>query len=372
MRLIDRYLLREMLVPLAYCVSGFLVLWITSELLSDLDMFQRQQLGARDIAEYYLVLLPELLVTVMPVGLLLALLYALTQLARNHELVAMRTAGLSLWRLGLPYLGAAGLFSLGILHLNETWVPVSVSRSEAILRRHEPSAQPGHEAGWRPLNFRYEPARRLWTVEAYQEATHAMRNPKVDWEAEDGTRYQLVARQAEWNGSRWRFFDAVEYEFPPAQETPRLRRQAAELEMAEFEETPEMIQSEIKITSLSNVSAVSGAQLSLRDIRNYLRLHQELSPLETAKLKTQWHGRLAEPWMCLVVALIALPLGGASGRRDVLVSVSVSIFFCFAYIILLRFGLALGTAGYCPPWLAAWYPNVLFGGLGLWLTWRAA
>ena len=73
---------------------------------------------------------------------------------------------------------------------------------------------------------------------------------------------------------------------------------------------------------------------------------------------------------CLVVVLVALPFGArANSRRNVMVGVASSIFIVFFYFILLRTGLALGTGGYLPAWLAAWLPNVIFATLGLVLTW---
>ena len=87
-------------------------------------------------------------------------------------------------------------------------------------------------------------------------------------------------------------------------------------------------------------------------------------------LDTQLYARLANPWTCLVVVSIAVPFGAPSGRRNVFVGVAASIFICFAYFILQRIGLALGTGGYLPPLIGAWLPNVLFGGAGLWLTRR--
>ena len=39
----------------------------------------------------------------LPIALLLALLYALTNHARHNEITAMRAAGVSLWRLCVPY-----------------------------------------------------------------------------------------------------------------------------------------------------------------------------------------------------------------------------------------------------------------------------
>ena len=125
MRLLDRYLLRELLTPLGYCLGGFLLFWVSSDLFVSLGEFQKKELLPLDILEYYLVILPEFLVLVLPIALLLALLYALTNHARHHEITAIRAAGISLWRLSLPYFGVGLLTSLALFAANEFWVPVS-------------------------------------------------------------------------------------------------------------------------------------------------------------------------------------------------------------------------------------------------------
>jgi len=68
--------------------------------------------------------------------------------------------------------------------------------------------------------------------------------------------------------------------------------------------------------------------------------------------------------------LIAIPFGAAAGRRNVYVGVASSIVLCFIYFVFQQVGLALGTSGALPPWLAAWFPNLSFGLAGLWLTAR--
>jgi lipopolysaccharide export system permease protein len=45
--------------------------------------------------------------------------------------------------------------------------------------------------------------------------------------------------------------------------------------------------------------------------------------------------------------------------------VAGSIFICFAYFILQRVSIGLGVGGYLPPLIAAWLPNILFGGAGI-------
>ena len=103
MRLLDRYLLRELLAPLCYCLAGFLILWDAFDLANELHGMQERGLGFGDVASYYFFKTPEFFINVLPMTLLLALLYTLTNHARNNEITAIRTAGVSLWRLSLPY-----------------------------------------------------------------------------------------------------------------------------------------------------------------------------------------------------------------------------------------------------------------------------
>src|SRR4029079_4438616 len=112
-------------------------------------------------------------------------------------------------------------------------------------------------------------------------------------------------------------------------------------------------------------------QLSIAEILNYLRLHPDLNARDSAFLYTKLQERLAAPETCVVVVLTALPFGAISSRRNVFAGVASSVFICFAFFILLRVGIALGTGGYIPSWLAAWLPNGLFAAAGVWMARRA-
>jgi lipopolysaccharide export LptBFGC system permease protein LptF len=116
--------------------------------------------------------------------------------------------------------------------------------------------------------------------------------------------------------------------------------------------------------------AARKADVPIKDLVNYLRLHPNPSRSDQFWLYTKLQGRLAAPWTCLVVVLIAIPFGAVGGRRNVYVGVASSIVICFVYFVLLQLGLALGTSGRFPAWLAAWFPNLSFGLAGLWLTAR--
>jgi lipopolysaccharide export system permease protein len=371
MRLLDRYLLRELVVPLGYCLSGFLLFWVSFDLLSELSRFKEDHWSAGQIIWYYLFKTPELLVVVMPIALLLALLYALTNHARHNELTAMRAAGLSLVRLSFPYLGVGFAFSVALLALNELWVPKGDEAAREIVASRTASNRSRQAKEWcRNLHFRNARDGRIWNIAAFNSVTYEMKNPQVEWALPDGS-HRLMAQSAVRSNDCWVFLDVQEIRIFRGKEGDQGEpTQTNQLTICEFTETPEQIKSEIKISRLTNYRTAKDVQLSMAEIFDYLRLHPDLNERDRALLRTKFQERLAAPWTCIVVVLIALPFGALSTRRNTFAGVASSVFICFAFFILLRLGLALGTGGYVHPWLAAWLPNGLFASLGLWMTRR--
>ncbi len=373
MRLLDRYLLRELLIPLGYCLSGLLLLLISADLFRGLGDFQKKSLLFRDIVDYYLVTLPENLVLILPIALLLALLYTLSHLNRHHEITAMRAAGISLWRLALPYLGVGIASSLVFLALNEVFVPGSPEAVEQILTRHQPPP-PGTlpRSIIRNLGFTNARDGRKWQIGSYNCDTGEMINPLVLWTQPDGSCLRIQAQRALRRNGVWTFYNVSEHK--DANQTnslpvPVLRTNL--LAFPEFSERPEQIKSYIKIAPLMAALPSRGANkadVPILAILDYLRL--EPTPALPSLLYTKLDGRLAAPWTCLVVVLIAIPFGAASGRRNVFVGVASSLLICFVYYVMLLLGLAIGSSGWVAPWFAAWFPNLSFGIAGIWLTAR--
>jgi LPS export ABC transporter permease LptG len=372
MRLLDRYLLRELVVPLAYCLGGFLIFLVFADLVTNIGEFQRKQLLFHDIAEYYLVVTPEYLVLISPIALLLALLYALTNHARHHEITAIRAAGISLARLCVPYLAIGFVGSICLFAINELWVPDSADRAERITNRRLPPTPGAPERDEiRNLTFVNSRDGRTWQIGLYRTKSGEMINPQLIWNQPDGSRLWYAAQRAIPVAGVWTFYNVRVHKELARTNTMLIPvLQTNVLAMPELTETPEQIRSEIRIQGAKSVALrkAKKTDIPVVDILNYVRLHPDLPRSDQNWLYTKLHGRLAVPWACLVVVLIAIPFGAASGRRNVYVGVASSIVICFVYYVLQQIGLAVGIAGWVPPWLAAWFPNISFGLTGLFLT----
>ena len=368
MRLLDRYLLRELLVPLAYCLGGFLIFYVAFDLIFEINRFQEGHLLFLDVAEYYIVTLPEILSDqVIPVSLLLACLYALTNHSLHNEFTAMRAAGVSLWRLSLPYLGVGVVGAMSVFALNELWVPRAADKSKDILERRK---NPGQDRNWTGrLDFHNEADRRHWNMARFNRATSEMIGPGVTWESPDGSSHAIFAKSGLYTNGLWRFHNVERWDRTAGESFPiQTTNSVFDISLSE---TPASIKTEIKVSALTPTEAAKGPQLSIRELLTYLRWHPHLDREKRwPSLMTQLQGRIAAPFTCLAVVLIALPFGGRSGRHNVFVGIAASIFICFAYFILQRVSVGLGVAGYLPPVVAAWLPNVLFGGAGIALMCR--
>ena len=183
--------------------------------------------------------------------------------------------------------------------------------------------------------------------------------------------WELRAERARRIEGVWTFYNVLvlqETADPTAPPVPTLRTNL--LAVPEFQETLEEINSEIKIRESMTLRAAKKADVPIRDLLNYLRLHPRLSRADWYWLYTKLDGRLAAPWTCVVVVLVAVPFGVVGGRRNVYVGVASSILICFSYFVLQQIGLALGTSGRIEPWLAAWFPNLFFSLIGFWLAIR--
>ncbi len=355
------------MVPLIITLTSFVLLFLVSDIVSNMREFHRHHLQFHDVVEYYVYKVPKILSEgLVPIGLMLATMYALANHARHHEVTAIRSAGISLWRMLIPYLGVGCVFSIGLFWLNEFGLPDADQKMNQIYRRY--SDEQAESAGdlIRKIQFVNERDNREWIIGVFDMSENSLTNVTVNWKQKDGRIRMVQADSARWEGDAWLFKNANIKLLDPADRTrnPNQGAPVPGVRIPEFYETPEHIWSEFSVSQLSTHVATKRAAVSLGTLRDYFALHPDLPGAKRALLLTQFHARIAVPWTCLVVMLIAIPFAIPSGRSNVFVGATAGLALCFVFFILQRFGLAMGTGGHLPPWLAAWLPNLLFSLLG--------
>ncbi len=358
MKLIDKYLLRNLMVPLCYCLVAFSMIYIVFDLFDHMSEFIDAKTPLAGVVKFYILLMPSVLIFIAPVSLFLAVLYSLSHLTKNNELTAMRSCGISLLRIMAPLIGVGLAASLIVSVIHETIGPWSAYWTDQFVRiqKHKDD-QSVHVASM--LGLVNEVKGRDWIIEEFDTRTYEMSNVTLTQKRDDGTAGRIRARQAHWMDGRWWFEELVTQNYdrdgnpmgPPQFE---LRR-----EMKDVEETPANFINEIKDPEF----------LSAREILHFLETHR-LSDEKIAQRKVDFHSRLAMPWMCLVVVLLGIPFGAQTGRRGAFIGIVLALALFFGLYVLVNVGVALGKKGTLDPWLAGWLPNVFFFCIGCVLIYR--
>ena len=115
-------------------LSAFIVIFVLFtffELLSDIV---EQGISGWVVSDYFLYLVPHILVQMIPFSVLVAVLVSFSLLTRTSQIVAMKSSGISLYRLSFPVLVTALLLSAGSFMLQEYILP-SANQKQDDLRR---------------------------------------------------------------------------------------------------------------------------------------------------------------------------------------------------------------------------------------------
>ena len=359
MRLIDRYLLRNFLLPFSYCVVGFLAIWLIFDLTGEAPGFIENHVPLGTIGHYYLSQLPAIAVITLPVGLLLALLYCLGRMSQANEILAMLSAGVSLWRILTPFF-LTGLAVTGVsTWLNHGLAPKAEAKKQQLLAEMEAGNGKLEKRAFTLGHlFVNRSDDRIWYVE---KLPTDMRKPLegveiIQQNAQEQITNKLYARTAEYDPDRhdWTFSGArLAHYTPDGAVAPGTSYPPTHV-VTGWSETPWRIHS----------SLLDADKLSVPELHEYLTLNSDFTPAQLAPFRTYLDYRWALPWTCMVVISVAAPLGIVYQRRGVLAGVAGSILIFFLILFFGNLFLALGRGDRVTSWWAAWTPNVMFGLVG--------
>jgi len=361
MRLLDRYVVRNFAQVYVYCIAGFVSIWLIFDVSDNISSFIDNHIPLSLVARYYGTQLPQVFIILLPVSLLLSLLFTLGRMSRANEIVSMLTAGVSLPRVLLPLIGIGLLTVAATMALNYSLAPHAELARKTFVS--EAQAHPGRYIQGQV--FRNRTDLRTWFVQNFRLGDSTFNNIQVlQQDANDNILIGYTATRAEYrpetktwdlNNVRVAHYDAAgnitKEEFFPS------------VNIEHWSETPFRLRS-------ANVQAEA---LSLPELREYLHFNGDFPATLLAPFRTHLQYRLALPWTCLVVVLMAGPLGIGYSRRGVLGSVAIAIVLVFLHgYLFTHLFLALGEGDHIPAWIAAWAPNIAFTILGLYLLYLRA
>src|ERR1041384_2138190 len=133
--ILDDYVLRDFVINFTMVVGALIVLsliFTVFELLSDI---LRNQVAPWIVGEDLLNVTPYFLYNVAQYGVLLAVLITLGLMQRSNEVTALKATGVSIYRVIIPVLVAAGLVAGALFLSDQFYLPHTNKRQDALLNR---------------------------------------------------------------------------------------------------------------------------------------------------------------------------------------------------------------------------------------------
>ncbi len=351
MKILDRYLLRSFIVPLAASLVAFLAISIIVDLFERLDTFIDNHVSFSVILEYYLAKLQFLAALILPISSLIATLFSLGGMARRNELVAMTASGIGLSRILRPVL----LAGLGVSLLASTLTIEIVPRANEVstdILDHEIRGRP-RLSGDQRVDLNYLGAGgRYFLMRAFDGTKNSMSDVVVQQFAEGTLVRRIDARRADWKDGTWLFHDGflrTFFEDGHVEAEPFKERA-----FPEIQERPHDFLRPIKEPN----------EMPLGELLEHTK-RARLSGGDVTRLLVEKHRRIAFPFANFVVVLLGAPLTGAIRRGGHTVGFAAALLVGFLYYVLLEVGGTFGLSGQLPPIVAAWLPNIVFIALGI-------
>lgn len=354
MRILDRYLIRQFLVPLCYCLAAFLLIFIIYDLSAHLDEYVEHSIPLPVLGNYYLVQLPLVLFNIIPLSILLAIVYCLGLLSRNNEITAMRANGISICRIMLPFWLMGVLFTLVLLYLNENFVPEAYARSEKLIEEYSRS---GEESRPQPLAF-YNPIEgRSWAAQ-WRAGSESLTDVSVRTIRNGQVTDSITAKKASYLDGDWWFFDGG-IQLYDSRGRIRSKEEAFSKRRLPFREKPDDFLSSQK----------DSISMNYRELSRNMAFYPPDSEIYRRKL-VDLRYKLARPFVGITIVLIAVPLAIRASRGGAAGSAGLSIALGISYYVVEVLSLSMGRGGFLPPWAASWVPNILFSSVGIVLIYR--
>jgi lipopolysaccharide export system permease protein len=368
MKIIYRYLAFEFFPPFLYSFCLISLIILLNLIIQMLGRIAGKGLDPYVVMEFFFLNLAWIVALAVPMAVLVATLTAFGRLSAENEITALKAAGISLWRLMIPFFVLGGILCGLLIVFNNQVLPEFNHRSRVLsgdIHRKRPTL--ALEEGIFIFDL---PKYVLWAQRIDQKQSRLYDLVIYD---KSNPRYPTVVSA-----------DEGDLSFVRAEEAFHLYLYRGEIHRQDTKD-PAYYQRTRFETSLLRVAAPN--MVFERQESGY-RSDRELSApamwAQVQKMKedpeknrrrinsflVEIHKKYSIPVACLVFVLIGAPLGVRVHRGGLGVATGLSVVFFLVYWAFLIGGEDLADRGLMTPAMAMWMPNILLGIVGIILVRR--
>ncbi|MHB8636255.1 MAG: LptF/LptG family permease [Fimbriimonadaceae bacterium] len=349
MKRLDRYVLRELLVPFLIGTLAVVLMFDINMLMGITKDYDISNIPKLALAQMILYKTPYFLNMTLPVGMSLGASLAMSRLARESELTAMRCAGARILRVIGPMALFGVLVGFGDLALVEKVMPLSERKFSSLEREFGVLAMMPNLA--KDTFVRLEGMQvSIGQTTRTGPDTVVLGDVVIYSRPAPGDVTLIQAARGTYDRGQWILDNAYIYDLKAG-------------DLTRFHESKRWtINRKIGIDDL--LLPPQPEEQTAAELRQSI-INARRQRLQTQQLEIEYQTRFSVPASCILFAFVA-PALAIMFARSGFAGVLLSIFLVFLYYNVFIFTTQiLGKNSHISPILAAWAPNVLFAALGL-------
>jgi len=354
----DLHIIRRLFTGYVLLIAGLIIFFVVLHYVEYVDDFMDRGATMKDVfLVYYPNYVPEIVKLTSPLALFISAIFLTSRLSQRLELASLQTAGVSLYRLMVPF-AITGLLVSTVMFGFNGWIVPETNRVRLAFEQDYTKDAPGR-AEYANIHRQNAPGSVL-SVNFYERRSMTATSVTLQQFSEEGSLLQRIdADRMVWNDSLkvWTLMSPMIRTFDENGE--RTRREMASLD-----------------TTLAlgprDLARVQGdvEAMTITEARAYLQTLQRTAANRTGESLVGYHTKFSYPFANLILVLLAVPLASVRRRGGHAVQLGIGLFVAFTYLAIMKLTEPFGYAGTLLPVVTAWLPHILFALLAGWFMWR--
>ena len=363
MKIINKYIYTEFITPFIYCFFSFLLIFIVGNLFENLDDFIQEKAPWGIIAKYYLFLAPSVFIWTVPLAVLLSILYLLGYMSKHNELNALKSSGVSFWRIAVPF-GIVGLtLSLTMFAVNEWMVPPCNQELGNIRSSYLQKQQQQNDMGdMNHLAFFSSSNDMSFYFDKINLNKNEAQGVSIrEFNLDGSLKREWYAKKCCWLDGQWWLLNGYVRRI---NNTASFGSNVGAIEDFRKQKIPVTLLPKDLIQT-QRAHETIGEKLNFTELRRYIQ--RTYTPQTVPrKLVVDLYRKLSLPITVMVVTIFGVAFGSRISKGGALASVGISIGCYLVYYGFSSFLLALGKMEKILPAIAVWTPQIIFVAIGVW------
>lgn len=355
---IDRYIFIRLLVVTLFVLGVLIFIFIVIDFSENSDDFTDRGAELPEIfGVYYLNYIPEMIRLVAPVAVFVACIFLTGQMTERLEITALKAAGVSLYRLILPFI-AFGLVTAAVISYLDGFV-IPHSNATRIDFEQQYLREKSEDVDGNKI-YRQESPNNLYRFNHFDDNSNTAYRVEVVRFDSDSVRKTIDIQRMKWQeeSQRWLMLDVTERTFD--------QKGFQQIKRDTVDTLLNILPRDLARTT-SDIY-----QLTYQEAANYIASIERSGAGSVGLPKVQYYGRLSYPVSILIVTIIgfAIACSRRKGGRGFYIAAGLSI--SFLYLAFMKVIEPFGSSGTLDPLTATILPHLFFFivGIALFLTAR--